>query len=216
MIGIDIYDTVLILRTKEAVDAFAHPKVSIGAEISVAAGPLGSGGALDMGFKDKAPAWAYTKSKGFYAGVALDGTIVIERKDENERFYGRRIKAEELIRGEVRRPRSTDGLIAAIEMAEGRQPREEWIPSGPTLYGQAAYPIPNAFTVGPPPLPARRRAESSVAPDHQPVASSSKNFETETTWHSTPTQAASSQTNLYSSPDPPSYTDIMLADNRSR
>jgi hypothetical protein len=127
LIGFDVYDTVLVLRTQEAVNAFAHPKISIGAELSVAAGPLGSGGAFDMGFKDKSPAWAYTKSKGFYAGIQLDGTVVIERKDENERFYGRKIKAVELIHAAVSRPRSTNGLVSTIEKAEMR----EDIVSGP-------------------------------------------------------------------------------------
>jgi hypothetical protein len=76
-----------------------------------------------MGLTDRAPAWAYTKSKGFYAGIALDGTVVIERNDENERFYGRKVKAAELIRGDVDRPlrsMAVDRLIAAIEMAEGK------------------------------------------------------------------------------------------------
>jgi hypothetical protein len=115
----DIYDTVIVLRTQQAVNAFARPKVSVGAELSVAAGPVGSGGALDMGFKDKSPAWAYTKSKGLYAGLQLDGTVMIERDHENERFYGRKIKAAELIRGEEKRPSSTDLLIVTIEIAEG-------------------------------------------------------------------------------------------------
>lgn len=119
LIGIDIYDTVLILRTQEAVNAFSHPKLSIGAELSLAAGPLGSGGGADIGLTDRAPAWVYTKSKGFYAGIALDGTVVVERKDENERFYGRKVKAKEIIAGLVGRPRSVDGLIGAIEAAEG-------------------------------------------------------------------------------------------------
>ena len=126
VIGIDIYDTLLILRTQEAVDAFTHPKLSLGAELSLAVGPIGSGGALDMGFKDRSPAWVYSKSKGLYAGVALDGTVMIERSDENERFYGRKIKAAELIKGNVRRPAGgwgqggVDRLVAAIAVAEGR------------------------------------------------------------------------------------------------
>jgi hypothetical protein len=94
---------------------------------------MGSGRALDMGFKDKSPAWAYTKSKGFYAGVALDGTVVIERNDENERFYGRRIKAAELIRGEARRPHGADGLIAVIGVAEGRYTGGNLGHAGPSI-----------------------------------------------------------------------------------
>jgi hypothetical protein len=72
-----------------------------------------------MGFKDKSPAWVYTKSKGLYAGIQLDGSVVIERSDENARFYGRKIKAVELIQGHVKRPVSTDALVVTIEIAEG-------------------------------------------------------------------------------------------------
>jgi lipid-binding SYLF domain-containing protein len=225
LIGIDIYDTVLVLRTKEAVDAFTHPKVSIGAELSVAAGPLGSGGALDMGFRDKAPAWAYTKSKGLYAGVALDGTIVVERKDENERFYGRRVRAEELINGTVQRPPSTDGLIATIEMAEGRQTGRKWVPIAP-IYERAVsvgFPTPlSGNPGGPPPLPPRRSAASS------------RNFDAESPWHSVssvgsnprsarkltpsygpfPLQTDVDPRNQFSPPDN-QYADIMLEDKRS-
>jgi len=74
-----------------------------------------------MGFRDKSPAWVYTKSKGFYAGIQLDGTVVTERNGGNERFYGRKINAAELIRGDVMRPSITDELIYVIEMAEGRR-----------------------------------------------------------------------------------------------
>jgi hypothetical protein len=184
LIGIDIYDTVLVLRTQEAVDAFAHPKISIGAELSVAAGPLGSGGALDIGFTDKSPAWVYTKSRGFYAGIALDGTVVIERNDENERFYGRRVKAAELIKGAagIRRPVSADGLIATIEMAEGKVAREDMIPTRPApseLQGAFSEPpTPDPWATQSqhkvPPLPVRRSGDSPGTLSEQPIASSSR------------------------------------------
>jgi hypothetical protein len=179
LIGMDVYDTVLILRTQEAVNAFAYAKISIGAELSVAAGPLGSGGALDVGLGDGSPAWVYTKSKGFYAGIALDGTVVVERKDENERFYGRKIKAGELIKGAVKRPSSTDGLIATIEMAEGKPAREDMIPTGPSPSEQAELmepPTPESSLTGSdgaPPLPSGS-AEPLTGISEQPTASSSR------------------------------------------
>jgi len=179
LIGMDVYDTVLILRTQEAVNAFAYAKISIGAELSVAAGPLGSGGALDVGLGDGSPAWVYTKSKGFYAGIALDGTVVVERKDENERFYGRKIKAGELIKGGAKRPSSTDGLIATIEMAEGKPAREDMIPTGLSPSEQAEVmepPTPESSHTesdGAPPLPSNS-AESATRISEQPTASSSR------------------------------------------
>lgn len=57
------YDVVLLLRKPEALRAFEHPKVSIGGELSVAAGPVGNGAMLDTGI-EAAPCWSYTKSKG--------------------------------------------------------------------------------------------------------------------------------------------------------
>lgn len=86
MVGLDIYDVVLVLRDQRAVDAFRNPKVSVGGELSVSAGPVGNGAMIDSGL-EASPCLSYIKSKGFYAGLQLDGTIIISRGDENGRFY---------------------------------------------------------------------------------------------------------------------------------
>jgi lipid-binding SYLF domain-containing protein len=127
MVGIDIYDVVLVLNTDKAVAAFAHPRVRLGAELSVAAGPVGDGRQIEA---DRAMSWSYTKSKGFFAGVQLDGTVIIERNDENARFYGHKWKAEEIISGRVLRPQAAQGLYQTLAAAEGRQTRTDMIPQG--------------------------------------------------------------------------------------
>ena len=63
VIGIDVYDVVLVLRTKKAVEAFCNPKVSLGADIAIAAGPVGSGFDLDID-RRATPVFSYVKSKG--------------------------------------------------------------------------------------------------------------------------------------------------------
>ena len=73
--GADVYDVVLILRNRKAVRAFANPKVSLGAELSVAAGPLGGGAMVDTGI-EAAPVLSYVKSKGLYGGAQVDGEFV--------------------------------------------------------------------------------------------------------------------------------------------
>ncbi|KAF7976509.1 hypothetical protein HWV62_6317 [Athelia sp. TMB] len=163
LVGIDVYDTVLVLRTPAAVNAFAHPKVSLGAELAVTAGPVGQGGAIDVGVTDGSPAWVYNKSKGFYAGIAMDGTIVVERRDENERFYGRKIRAGDLIKGGAPRPASTDVLVRTIEMAEGKKGPQEggWVEAPPQGWSPLPSPTQPALKPGafegqaPPPLPTR-------------------------------------------------------------
>lgn len=119
-IGLDIYDVVLILRKPQALKAFEHPKVSIGAELSVAAGPVGNGAMLDSGIEG-APCWSYTKSKGAYAGLTLDGTIVLKRDDANARFYGvQQVSASDVLAGKVKAPDAVKPLWQTLYAAEGR------------------------------------------------------------------------------------------------
>ncbi|KAK4055328.1 hypothetical protein OIV83_000611 [Microbotryomycetes sp. JL201] len=119
--GIDVYDVVLILRTRAAVDAFTHPRVSLGAELGVTAGPLGAGHVLETSIdRSPSPVWAYTKSKGAYVGVALEGTVFIERNDENARSYGREIKATEILAGQVKAPTWAEALHQTLSAASGQ------------------------------------------------------------------------------------------------
>lgn len=119
--GVDIYDCVVIINTYEALEAFKKFRCTLGGEISVAAGPVGMGGVLDSEVhKRQAPIWTYMKSKGLYAGVAIDGTIIIERTDENERFYGERIGVSDILAGKVRHPpASIKTLHQTIKAAQG-------------------------------------------------------------------------------------------------
>lgn len=66
MAGLDLFDCVLILRTQEAVDSFASHKVTIGSEISVAAGVYGGGTSIEMGV-DRQPVMSYVKTRGLCA-----------------------------------------------------------------------------------------------------------------------------------------------------
>ncbi|KAM0793331.1 hypothetical protein ACM66B_000787 [Microbotryomycetes sp. NB124-2] len=119
--GIDVYDVVLILRTQAAVDAFTHPRVSLGAELGVTAGPMGAGHVLETSIdKSPSPVWAYTKSRGAYVGVALEGTVFIERNDENARSYGREVKASEILAGNVNVPLWAESLHQTLDAAAGR------------------------------------------------------------------------------------------------
>ncbi|KAL3420497.1 LAS seventeen-binding protein [Phlyctema vagabunda] len=123
--GIDIYDCVLVINTLEALAAFKKVRLSLGGEISVAAGPFGVGGIGEVDFsleKPKKPIWAYTKSRGVYAGAQIDGSLIIERSDENARFYGQRLCAAKILSGSLENtPDSTRLLIEVVTEAEGRK-----------------------------------------------------------------------------------------------
>ncbi|KAI0470781.1 hypothetical protein GGR56DRAFT_114026 [Xylariaceae sp. FL0804] len=89
MVGLDIYDCVCVLNTQAAVDAFVRPRVSLGGEVAVVAGPVGAGGGVDAALaRGGKPVWSYMKSRGLYAGVQADGTVIVQRPGANAAFYG--------------------------------------------------------------------------------------------------------------------------------
>jgi hypothetical protein len=136
LVGVDIYDCVLVINTTEALHAFSKLRCTLGGEVSVAAGPVGMGGVLDTEVhKRQAPIFTYMKSRGFYAGVQVDGTIVIERTDENARFYNTPdISVRDIMEGKVRHPPyETRRLLETIKAAQGDTDIDEsLLPDGPS------------------------------------------------------------------------------------
>jgi lipid-binding SYLF domain-containing protein len=123
-VGADVTDFVIILNTDDAVKAFSHPEnVTLGGNLSVTAGPVGIGGEVSGSLVDRAPLFAYSKSKGLFAGVSLEGTMIIGRKDANKQFYGHEVSAADVLAGKVEVPAlSTNVLHEVIKRAETRKP----------------------------------------------------------------------------------------------
>ena len=121
LVGVDIYDCVIVINSEKALQAFTKIRCTLGGEVSAVAGPVGVGGIMETEVhKRQAPVWTYLKSRGFYAGVQIDGTLVIERTDENERFYGQKIGVADIIAGKARHPPyETRRLLATIKAAQG-------------------------------------------------------------------------------------------------
>jgi lipid-binding SYLF domain-containing protein len=121
LVGVDIYDCVIVINSEKALEAFQSVRCTLGGEISAVAGPAGMGAMLDTELhKRQSPLFTYIKSRGFYAGLQLDGTIVIERTDENERFYGERIGVKDILAGKVRyAPYEVRRLMETLKAAQG-------------------------------------------------------------------------------------------------
>ncbi|KIO24235.1 hypothetical protein M407DRAFT_77205 [Tulasnella calospora MUT 4182] len=119
-IGADITDFVIVLNNDEAVRAFSMGgNVTVGGNISATAGPIGTGAGVQTSLAQPAPMFSYSKSKGLFAGLSLDGTILIERKDANRDFYGSPIPARDILEGRVPPPEVASRMYEVIEAAEG-------------------------------------------------------------------------------------------------
>ncbi|KAL4807767.1 DUF500 domain protein [Aspergillus unguis] len=148
--GIDIYDCVVVINTYEALEAFKKVRCTLGGEVSASAGPVGMGGVLESEVhKRQAPIWTYMKSRGLYAGVQVDGTIIIERTDENERFYGERISVTDILAGKARNPpASIQPLLQTIKAAQGDiDVNEDLLPPPGTTPGDVELGQPTTFGV---------------------------------------------------------------------
>jgi SH3 domain-containing YSC84-like protein 1 len=81
--------------------------------VSIAAGPVGrnaeAAGAASL--KSVAGIFSYSKTKGLFAGVSLEGSEIIERRDANEKLYGRQWTAQELLSSQVPVPVAAEPLI---------------------------------------------------------------------------------------------------------
>jgi lipid-binding SYLF domain-containing protein len=123
LIGAQLSDHIFLLMTDEAVRLFSTQDASIqlGVDVGVAVGPVGRSAEADLaasranGFMAMAPIYTYSLSKGLYAGVSMEGKVVLTRPRVNEKFYGMTVRAEELLNGSVPRPPAAQPLYDAIK-----------------------------------------------------------------------------------------------------
>ncbi|KAJ1919438.1 hypothetical protein GGI16_005034 [Coemansia sp. S142-1] len=116
-IGAEITDFVMVLTTDSAVKAFTHGgNVTLGTNVTVAAGPFGRSAEASGAILNLAPVLSYSKSKGLFAGVSLEGSLIAERKDANAKLYGRPVRAQELLSGVINPPPQADVLYRALDL----------------------------------------------------------------------------------------------------
>ena len=106
-----------ILNDAAAVRTFSQKgSLTLGGNVSIAAGPVGrnaeAAGAASL--KGVAGVFSYSKTKGLFAGVSLEGSVLIERRDANEKLYNSRITARQLLEGGVRPPPAAEPLMRVL------------------------------------------------------------------------------------------------------
>jgi lipid-binding SYLF domain-containing protein len=112
--GAQVSELIFVLNTEEAVKAFSRKgNVKLGADISVAAGPLGRD--LKAGVTPIAAVYTYSRSQGLFAGVSLDGTVIATRNETNDEYYGKSVTPDQILSGKVAPPKGAIKLIRALE-----------------------------------------------------------------------------------------------------
>ncbi|HKB11344.1 MAG TPA: lipid-binding SYLF domain-containing protein [Vicinamibacterales bacterium] len=98
-IGAESTDLVLLVMNRRGLDKLLDDKVSLGADASVAAGPVGRNGAAATDAKLSAEMISYSRSKGVFAGIDLSGGVLRPDKEALERGYGPNVTARDVVVG---------------------------------------------------------------------------------------------------------------------
>lgn len=220
-IGVDIYDCVCVINSREALKAFTNTRVSLGSDLAVTAGPYGAGGAVEVGHamesgrdarktstggpaaplqqntagstippeqsqtlkpeEKKAhrrslsasafkPVFSYVKSRGFYAGIQVDGTVVVERKEANAAFYGAHVSVEQIISGQVVAgnspnvwPAGAQTLLQTLRSLDKGALQAQTSTAPQVNAGLGSVPAPGTTAVPPPPSPGNAPVASGAA-----------------------------------------------------
>jgi lipid-binding SYLF domain-containing protein len=99
--GVQSTDVVLVFRSKRGVDQIVNGKFTLGADAAVAAGPVGRNAQASTDAQLKAEIYSYSRSRGLFAGVALDGSVLSIDHDSNQATYGRNMTPRRIFEGGV-------------------------------------------------------------------------------------------------------------------
>jgi lipid-binding SYLF domain-containing protein len=111
--GVSVSETITLVMTDKGMNSLLSPSFKMGGDASVAAGPVGAGATSNI----VADLIAFSRAKGVYGGLNLDGTVVNTSDDWNEAYYGKKVQSPDiLIRMSVQNA-GADKLLAEITKA---------------------------------------------------------------------------------------------------
>lgn len=113
-IGAQELDLVLVVLNKAGVDNLLKNEFKIGGDASVAAGPVGRAAEASTDIQLRAEILSYSRARGLFAGVSLNGSAVREDEDANQRFYGRAVRNADLVSAKPAAV-GTSGKVSAPE-----------------------------------------------------------------------------------------------------
>jgi lipid-binding SYLF domain-containing protein len=114
-IGGDATDLIMVFIEEGGLEALLDDRIELGANVSVAAGPIGRSGEIGTNVTLDSAIYAYSRSKGAFAGAALDGTVITIDDSANETAFGRNIDGDVAVSGAVATPEVFTPYVEAVK-----------------------------------------------------------------------------------------------------
>jgi SH3 domain-containing YSC84-like protein 1 len=141
-IGGQAIDLVMLIMNKDGMRNLLSSKFKLGADASVAAGPVGRHAAADTDWKLRAQVLTYSRTRGVFAGISLAGAVIKQDKDATREFYGRMVPFRTSLTGNIEAPKGAFPFLNVVakwaqkaaerdKSAEGAKPPESAKPAEP-------------------------------------------------------------------------------------
>lgn len=114
-IGLESTDVLMLVMDRKGMEKLASDKFTVGADASVAAGPVGRTAAADTDASLHAEILSYSRAHGVFAGISLDGTVVSKDGSEDRKLYGHDVSNKAIIDGEIPRPEVAGVLTSVLD-----------------------------------------------------------------------------------------------------
>ena len=113
-IGGQAVDLVMLIMNQEGMRNLLSSKFKLGADASVAAGPVGRHAAADTDWKMRAQVLSYSRARGAFAGLELSGAVINQDKDSTREFYGRMVPFKTSLSGEIEAPGTAYPFLSTL------------------------------------------------------------------------------------------------------
>jgi SH3 domain-containing YSC84-like protein 1 len=125
-LGGEATDFVLLVMNDRGAKAILDSKVRLGGDASAAAGPVGRDASAETDASMRAEILSYSRARGLFAGVSLDGSTIRPDNNANEKIYGRKIPARHIVlSGEMSVPPSAEKMVSILNAATPRHRSEK-------------------------------------------------------------------------------------------
>lgn len=121
-IGVEGVDLVMLVMNDQGFQHLLSSKFQLSGEGSVAAGPVGRHASAGTDWKMNTELLTYSRSKGVFAGLTLEGAVVEQDNDSTRALYGKHMRFRNILSGKVSTPKSAEAFVRAVSNA-GQQAR---------------------------------------------------------------------------------------------
>ena len=119
-IGLEGIDLVMIIQNEKGMQRLIGSGFQLGADASAAAGPVGRHASADTDWKLDAEVLTYSRAKGAFAGLTLNGASIRRDDDSTVAIYGPNVTTRSILRGEVAAPASAHSFLEAVRGAKAK------------------------------------------------------------------------------------------------